>query len=100
VLRACASVLKVLNPLLFFASLFAASAIVVRFVMRWRDRSRDAAVVVAGLFFYVTVVYSILQSEPRYSIAFRPAEILLFVTMLVWLWRAVAAFRSRNIVAQ
>jgi hypothetical protein len=31
---------------------------------------------------YVTVVYSILQAEPRYSIPFRPLEILLAVTAL------------------
>ena len=54
----------------------------------WLIRSfaggRGLAAVVMLLLGYVTLVYSVLQAEPRYSIAFRPFEILLGASALYW----------------
>jgi hypothetical protein len=47
-----------------------------------RQCSRSAVVVVICLIAFVTTVYTVLQAEPRYSIAFRCFEILLAVTTL------------------
>lgn len=44
--------------------------------------SRTALVMVIVLLVFTTLVYAVLQAEPRYSIPFRPFEILLAVTTL------------------
>jgi hypothetical protein len=47
-----------------------------------RRQSRGMLIIVISLIVFTTLVYSILQAEPRYSIPFRPFEILLAVTTL------------------
>jgi 4-amino-4-deoxy-L-arabinose transferase-like glycosyltransferase len=49
------------------------------------------AMLVSGCVVFVTLVYCVFQSEPRYSIAFRPLEILLACVGLEGLWRMVQA---------
>ena len=92
--RASASVYKVLNPIYFFSALLAAGGLVVRYFRHRGNQENAAAFVVAALFFYVTIVYSILQSEPRYSTPFRPFEVMLAMTVIGSLWHAVDARRS------
>ena len=74
-----------INPLLMLlalASLFLAWP-------KWRSQMTlgqqtggAALATVTGLLVFVTLVYTILQAEPRYSIPFRPFEMLLAVTTL------------------
>lgn len=78
------SVLKAVNPFMFFMAL----ATCVLASMRWRVLEPGALTCV-GMFLYVTMVYSILQSEPRYSIPFKSVEILLAVAMLGLLVRGL-----------
>ena len=72
------------NPVLFFFALLTLIGIVVALVVK-RQRSEIALVVVALVFFYVTTVHVVLQAEPRYSIPYRPLEVLLSLTSAVWL---------------
>ncbi len=76
-LRVVERTLRLLNPELF------ALAIAAMLLWLWRvvtDRGgtyADMPVLPIVLFVYVTAVYVVLQAEPRYSIPFRPVEILL-----------------------
>jgi 4-amino-4-deoxy-L-arabinose transferase-like glycosyltransferase len=66
----------------------------VALLLAWRGRGDGGAtpqVAVALLCIYVTAIHTILQSEPRYSIPYRPFEILLFVTGVAMAWHAVQA---------
>jgi hypothetical protein len=45
------------------------------------------------LVLYLTAVHVVLQAEPRYSIAYRPEEVLLAVTALAWLAARVVRLR-------
>ncbi|GAA0259811.1 hypothetical protein GCM10009126_26490 [Rhodanobacter caeni] len=56
-------------------------------VMWGKATDRAALVSVICLLTYVTVVYATLQAEPRYSVPFRPFEMLLAVTTLYGLAR-------------
>jgi 4-amino-4-deoxy-L-arabinose transferase-like glycosyltransferase len=78
---------RVANPFLFALALFAAGVALFR---GWRRRGRvaheDAMLLQVGLlFFYLTAVHVVLQAEPRYSIPYRPFEMLLAVTAMGWL---------------
>ncbi|MFC7300818.1 TfpX/TfpZ family type IV pilin accessory protein [Cognatiluteimonas weifangensis] len=76
ILRASTGLLHRLNPLLFALSLMASLALVVG---AWRRRpwAPPAATIAALLFLYVTAMHALLQAEPRYSIPYRPFELLL-----------------------
>lgn len=90
-LRALAAVCKALNPFLF------AALAVSWFVMAMRRRDLPPSLQLAGLLtIYVTFVYTVLQAEPRYSIPFRPLELLLALWVI---WRAcqgVSRYRART----
>jgi hypothetical protein len=60
-------------------------------LIRSRAGSRNPAALVMLLLGYVTLLYSVLQAEPRYSIAFRSFEILLGTSAAYW-----ATTLSRN----
>jgi hypothetical protein len=69
------------------------------FVLGWRALGKAGErpdVAVAVLCIYVTAVHAILQSEPRYSIPYRPFEFMLFVTGIWLAWRAVQARVTRG----
>jgi len=70
-----------LNPLLIFLALAS-----VLFTLSKPDpndgHDRTMLVVAISLMSFVTLIYSILQAEPRYSIPFRPYEMLLAMTAL------------------
>ena len=73
-LRALVSVCQAINPLLMLMA-FAGSIAVFRHYQSTVLLANSTAL----LLLYVTLVYSLLQSEPRYSIPFRGFEILLAV---------------------
>jgi hypothetical protein len=68
-----------LNPLLMWMALAGTIGAL--------GQRRVVGVACALLALYVTFVYSVLQSEPRYSIPFRGIEILLAAAGVVWLVR-------------
>lgn len=76
-MRALEALCHSLNPLLMLLALFGC-------VMALRNRLSATAsgIAIAGLAIYVTTVYGIFQSEPRYSIPFRGIEILLALLAL------------------
>jgi 4-amino-4-deoxy-L-arabinose transferase-like glycosyltransferase len=95
---AVAAICHALNLLLLLLAL--ASLYFVRTRQRGMDAggkngSRTALVGVVCLLAFATLVYTLLQAEPRYSIAFRPFEILLAATALAGIttgWREYRAF--------
>lgn len=82
-MRALESICYGLNPLLMLLAFLGC-------VIGFRRKATGAGVAIAALFAYVTVVYGVFQSEPRYSIPFRGAEILLAVSAVA----TVAAWYS------
>ena len=90
VLRAVASVCRTLNPLLFMG--MAVAWILVFFRRRHLPLSLQWTGLAA---IYVTLVYTVLQAEPRYSIPFRPLEILL----VTWAAGSIARAVSRRLHA-
>lgn len=84
-LRALAAVCKALNPFLFGALVVAWVAAAMR-----RGQSPPSLQLAGVLTIYVTFVYTVLQAEPRYSIPFRPLEILLAL-WAIWLVCGVAS---------
>ncbi len=82
---ALAAICHAFNPVLMIlalASLFFAWSPRLRMMSQEWPTSRTALVAVICLAAFVTLVYSTLQAEPRYSIPFRPFEILLAMTSL------------------
>jgi 4-amino-4-deoxy-L-arabinose transferase-like glycosyltransferase len=75
--------LRWLNPLIFALSVFAALTILGLNLLR-RQESGFAAFATSLLALYLTAVHVVLQAEPRYSIPYRPEEILLAVTTIAW----------------
>lgn len=72
------AVLALTHALNIWLMLFAAAGIVIA----TRAPRDPLALATAGLIIYVTLVYSVLQSEPRYSFPFRPVEIVMAMTAL------------------
>jgi 4-amino-4-deoxy-L-arabinose transferase-like glycosyltransferase len=94
IFRASASIFKTLNPFLFFLALAGCAEIAFRFFCRKKEAlALLPAIAVAVLFGYVTLTYTVLQAEPRYSIPFKPFEILLSVAAFSCLWRIVESRR-------
>ncbi|MGS0997827.1 hypothetical protein [Rhodanobacter sp. UC4451_H18] len=85
---ALAAICHATNTLLMLLALAA-------FLLGWLQRNRlglrpltagrAALISTLSLVAFVTFVYSALQAEPRYSIPFRPLEILLALTTLYWI---------------
>lgn len=65
-------VFRALNPLAFVLALLG----ILWTARRWKEHT-PALAFTAVTAVYATVVYSVLQAEPRYSIPYRPLEILL-----------------------
>lgn len=59
-----------------------------------RRMALDASAI---LVLYVTAIYTLLQAEPRYSIAFRPYEMLLAVTAMGWATAWLRRVRQRKL---
>ena len=92
-LRGIKSMLHALNPAIFLLSL-AAGAGILGFRLRRPASVGIVPLLVALFFVYVTLVHTVFQAEPRYSIPYRPMELLLAVTALAvatgWLRRRSA----------
>jgi hypothetical protein len=74
-----------LNPGIFGTAILFALVMVYRTVKDVRSAS-PSALILSLFFFYVTGLHTVLQAEPRYSIPYRPVEILLalgFISVLI-----------------
>ena len=85
--------LRWLNPLIFALAVFASLAILGLKLLR-RKESGFPAFATSLLALYLTIVHVVLQAEPRYSIPYRPEEILLAITSIVW---AADRWRTRRV---
>lgn len=76
--------LRLLNPSIFVLSFLATVLILAGWLSgaRWADSS---ATLVAGFCFYVTLVHVAFQAEPRYSIPYRPMQMMMLMTTLAWI---------------
>lgn len=94
--RATSAVAYGLNPWLFvLAALFCATA-------AWRWRVVDPAVLSVAVFLlYVTGIYWVFQSEPRYAIPFRSLQLLAAVAMLAFgsAWLRTRASPGRSMAS-
>jgi len=82
---ALAAICHAINPLLMFlalASFWVAWSRARLYIARSAPANEAALVSVICLVMFATLVYTALQAEPRYSIAFRPFEMLLALTTL------------------
>jgi hypothetical protein len=81
------------NPLFFG---FAILASIYAFARYRRDASSGAfsLFLAAGFFFYVTVIHTLLQADPRYAVAYRPMEVALAVTACLVIGRYLRSMRS------
>jgi len=100
-LRALVSFLRASNPFLGLAALVCTVLVLIRRVSRsvvdsGFPTANDTAALtaVAVLFAYVTLLHTLLQAEPRYSIPYRPFEIMLAITAIVWLFSWLAKRRA------
>lgn len=87
--------LKRLNPALFVLSLGAVGVITLLLIRG--ESIPPAALLVAGLVVYVTALHTILQAEPRYSIPYRPEQMILVAAILAFLTDRVRARIGPNL---
>lgn len=81
------------NPVFFGLALLATLVIAVRFA--WRPKETGFAEgTIALLLLYLTSVHTVLQAEPRYSVPYRPEELLMAVTAAAWLFNRIAGRRA------
>lgn len=93
IMRVFESLCVGINPVLF--ALMAAAVLVILL----RPASSNASLglyAVALLAAYETLIYTVLQAEPRYSIPFRPEQMMLVASAAAWLWGAWLRYRSRR----
>jgi hypothetical protein len=92
-LRAIRAGCLAINPIVFGLAVFATLAAFWRGLRR-RVQVPDFALLHSALLFaYVTAIHVVLQAEPRYSVAYRPIELLLAVAALAM---AAQWLRSRR----
>ena len=90
VMRVFEALCVALDPVLFVLMAVAAGVVLFR---------SEASKVSIGLYAaalliaFETLVYSVLQSEPRYSIPFRPLQMMLVAAAIEWAWRRWQAGR-------
>lgn len=96
-MRTIAAVAHTINPLLALLMLGCLVAAIVphRQLGRAPPHRQAARAAVLWLALYATVVYSLLQADPRYSIPFRPFEMLLAMTACSGLALWLADMRQR-----
>lgn len=91
------SVCHAMNPILALLALGACLGA----LLFPQGRHEPAWVVTALLLLWVTTIYTMLQSEPRYSVAFRGEEIILAMLSVQMAFRQLARTRQRrNLVSQ
>ncbi len=82
VMRLFESICAALNPLLFALMVGGVWIVLTRPA---KSAATIALYAMSALIAYETLVYSLLQAEPRYSIPFRPLEIMLAATAMTWI---------------
>ena len=84
--RAIRAAYRYATPVLFAGALFAA---LLAFWRRHRERDHGAGgwMLASLFFFYITLMHTIFQADPRYAVAYRPIEAALAVTACVVLAR-------------
>jgi 4-amino-4-deoxy-L-arabinose transferase-like glycosyltransferase len=87
--RAIYAICYAINPFLF---LLAAAGC----ILALRSNAPLSMTAIALMLLFVTLVYSILQAEPRYSIPYRGPEILLGMFAAYWLSGKAAYLRARS----
>jgi hypothetical protein len=81
------------NPVFFGLAMLATLVIALRFA--WRPNETGFAEgMIALLLLYLTAVHTVLQAEPRYSVPYRPEELLMAVTAVAWIFNRIAARRA------
>lgn len=97
VLAASKRFLRFVNPLIFVLSGVAAVWLAAT-ARRSLTGDRIAAPLVACFFLYVTAVHWVFQAEPRYSIPYRPEQMLLVATALCFAaaWTATRLRRKKS----
>lgn len=95
VLRGSYLALKFLNPLFFSLSL-GAITVVISSLFKGKQMN-FTGLSVAAFAIYVTALHTLLQAEPRYSIAYRPEQMILAAAMLSFLWNQVRPRISRKL---
>ena len=87
------------NPVLFGLALLATLAIAWRFAFRPNDTG-FAEGMISLLMLYLTAIHTVLQAEPRYSVPYRPEEMLMAMTAAAWLFSRIAARAAPSPVAE
>jgi hypothetical protein len=89
-MKAMKSAYERVNPCVFGLAALAALGILGETV-RLRGRVAFAPLVLCLLVVYLTAVHDVLQAEPRYSVPYRPEEVLLAIAALSCLYGWMAA---------
>lgn len=74
-LKCVKSAFEWMNPAIFVLALLTVGGVLVR--VGYRTQTPFPAILIVLLVMYVTAIHMVFQSEPRYSIAYRPFEVLL-----------------------
>lgn len=95
-MRALEAICHTINPFLAGLALACLIGALIRFLRHEQNPSQSVTALTTTLLLlvYITLVYSILQTDPRYSIPFRSFEMLLVVTSCSVLSRWVAKLRN------
>ncbi len=86
---------EMFNPLFFALALLATLVIALRFLRR-SSKAGFAEGIIALLLLYLTAIHTVLQAEPRYSVPYRPEELLMAVTAAVWLVDRIVRRHGKN----
>ena len=81
VLRLIKQGLELFNPAAFALAALASILLLAQWI-RSSPRANPVAALVAGFCVYVTVVHVVFQAEPRYSIPYRPMQMLMLAGLL------------------
>lgn len=87
------TIMRSLHPWLVASALLAG-------IFIWRERKRSPTPTVLAIYIstlYITAVYVLTQSEPRYSIPFRPELYICATYFLVSLYRALQSARTQQV---
>lgn len=98
ILRTTTSLLRRFNPALFALSALASIWLLAGWA-RKHAWAPAAPVLVAAFCVYVTLVHVVFQAEPRYSIPYRPMQVLMLATALAAAWGTVRHRVARQVPA-
>lgn len=92
-LRLLAAICHGLNAVIMAAA-FAGTALVALRRRRDTPGTGTAAVIVAAVFAYATLVHTVLTPDVRYAVPFRAFEFLMAALAIQWLWQAAVRLRA------